>query len=97
MKFCMEQIYKLLFTESESKGAGKAVPMRRLVCAFVVRIQHSQVFSRRDPCIFYVIMCIRKEKALARQHIHKLDWVSAACQCDIYRNRIILFHTTFFV
>ena len=44
MDMVMMMIYNL---GSENKGADQTVRMRRLICAFVVRIWHKQVFSWR--------------------------------------------------
>ena len=41
MKYCT-------FQSLNNKGADQTARMRRLICAFVVRMQQSPVFSRRD-------------------------------------------------
>ena len=43
-KFGMQLYYQV----ANYKGADQTVRMRRLICAFVVRIWHKQVFSCRD-------------------------------------------------
>ena len=47
LKFWLQQedVPVLYYPGSEKKGADQTAPMRRLVCAFVVRIWYKQVFS----------------------------------------------------
>ena len=45
LKFWLQQVEALYYPGSENKGADQTAQMRRLTCAFVVRIWHKQVFS----------------------------------------------------
>ena len=40
------QVWLFYFPECEQKGADQTALMRRLLCAYVVRMQHNQFFSR---------------------------------------------------
>ena len=46
-----------MFQKVNNKGADQTARMRRLVCVFVVRIQQSQVISRRGPQSLGPLMC----------------------------------------
>ena len=45
----MEPVYILIFLSGKNEGADQTARMRGLVCAFVVRMLQSHVFTQRGP------------------------------------------------
>ena len=56
--------------EAKNKGADQTVRMRRPACAFVVRMQQSQVFSHCCTSYISVALCCLTENT-DKQHDYK--------------------------
>ena len=54
-----------------NKGADQTAQMHRLVCAFVVRIQQSQVFPCRGP--YKILYCFNNSRKICRDPITHSD------------------------
>ena len=60
LKFRIQKLEVLYYLGRENKDADQTARMRRLICAFVVRIWHKQVLSWRgsDFCYYVLVLSL---------------------------------------